>query len=411
MSRLSFITDVTYLSCTKRSYWDGLVFILILSVVFFPSSISSDFHRLDVGILGFLVFILLCCVLYFRYFKLSFIAIILFLCLGVILFINTITSGYSEYAFGYSLSLFPMLIMGLFRINRVPSLRFILSLYYSIVAFIFIFAYLGFFFSGIRDFIIAFYSGGYIGLSERFQEMFRPVSIFVSHSYAGFFYFLILFTSRYLVFSGESKIFNFVIIIFCLISMLLLQSGSSYFFFLYSFVFLCVTSIVSIRSIMMALLVFMFLLLVMSGLIYFSIDYFLLLAERIVGDGGNGLLSRYGDGVLKVNVDYILDNPFSGIGFSYSSIFYYTDSDYVVSFLRFGFFGFFIYYMYLLSFLKRFVGNFVGRLYFTFFAGAFLFFMISMPVFSFYRTAPLLVLLALLFSSLALSRSRSLILK
>lgn len=116
-------------------------------------------------------------------------------------------------------------------------------------------------------------------------------------------------------------------------------------------------------------------------------------------------------GVLRVNVDYISDNPFSGIGFSYSSIFYYTDSDYVVSFLRFGFFGFFIYYMYLLSFLKRFVGNFVGRLYFTFFAGAFLFFMISMPVFSFYRTAPLLVLLALLFSSLALSRSRSLILK
>ncbi|WP_125841541.1 hypothetical protein [Stutzerimonas stutzeri] len=392
---------VTSLTSANRSYWDGLVSILIFFVIFFPSSIAADFYRLDVAVFGFFIFNFLCLILYFRYFQLSFTAIIIFLCLVVILLFNTVISGYSEYAFGYSLSLFPMLILGLFRINRAPSFNLVLGLYYSVVVFIFFFAYLGFFFSGIRDVIIAFYSGGYLGLSERFLETFSPVSIFISHSYAGFFYFLILFSSKYLAYTGVLRNFNFVIIIICLISMLLLKSGSSYFFFLYSLIFLSATSILSIKNSKVMLFVFIFLLMILTGLVYFSIDYFLLLIERIVGDGGNGLLSRYGDGVLRVNIDYILNNPFLGIGFSYSSDFYYTDSDYVVSFLRFGFFGFSIYYIYLFLLLRRFIGVFVGRIYFAFFVGAFLCFMISMPVFSFYRTAPLLVLLVLLFSSLA----------
>ena len=404
MNNLKYSGSLNCLDFSKDKTQNSLVYFLILFTVFFPSSIDSDFYRVDISIFGFILFGILFFLLYFKYYRVSLVAVATLLLLISVLLFKTIISDYSEYAFGYALSLLPMLMLGSLRVRRVPSLRKPLIAYYSAVILVFILAYAGFVFQPISYFIVSNYSGGYVGLSNNYQNSFRPVSIFISHSYAGFFYFLLIFSSRYLIFYGANRILNCLIICICLFSLLQLNSGSSYFFFLYSLIFLGASFVFcGSTDKLTRFLIFVVLLFFSLFSIYYLSDSFSIYIERIIGDDRNGLLSRYTDGVLKDNIQYILENPLVGIGFSYSTHFYYTDSDYIVSLLRFGLVGAVIYYFYMLWFLFRNFGAALNSFFIVFFISSFLFFMVSMPVFSFLRTAPVLILLALLFNAVALS--------
>ena len=55
----------------------------------------------------------------------------------------------------------------------------------------------------------------------------------------------------------------------------------------------------------------------------------------IYGSEGNGLTGRYSENsVLQPTIDYIIENPFSPIGLSYSDKLYYTDSGFILYTLR-----------------------------------------------------------------------------
>jgi hypothetical protein len=377
--------------------------ILLGMAIFFPSSVDGDFGALKLERFAYLIVTLVA--FGYRYFKVSRFSLILFLMIAALYVFFTLFSKYYEHAFGYILNIFPIMVLALLRVKEVPSVVWVIRLYYISVVFIFVLAYLGFVVPAVSEFMIDFYSGGYEGLSERFQSQFIPVSIFVSHSYAGFFYFLILFSSCYLISCGYSKLLNFLIVVVCLISMLRLISGTSYFFFLYSLFFLgAIVLCLNNKKYFFVFLKVLFLLISVPLVIYLGVRFVPDLVGRIIGDSSNGLLSRYGGGVLKENLAYIASNPLFGIGFSYSDKFYYTDSDYVVTFLRLGIVGGFIYFAYIFLFIYASIRGSIGLFYFSVFVVAILVFMISMPVSSFYRTTPLLLLLVLLYNSTSNSR-------
>lgn len=395
-----------FLSISRGTVLDVVLLILLGIAIFFPTSVNGDFGRLSLERFGYLIFVLFA--LGCRYFKISRASLVMFLAIMTLYLLFTLYSKYSEYAFGYILSLFPILILALLRVKKAPSVVWVSRLYYISVLLVFVLAYLGFIVPALAEFRVGFYSGGYEGLAERFQSEFIPVSIFVSHSYAGFFYFLILFTSCYLVSCGFSKLLNCSIIVVCLISMLSLMSGSSYFFLLYSLFFLSSILFFSGNKNYFFVFLKIFILVIFVPLsIYLGLEFVPGWIDRVVGDSGNGLLSRYGEGVLKDNLEYISSNPLVGIGFSYSGDFYYTDSDYILAFLKLGIVGGGIYFAYLFLFLYASIKQNINMFYFSFFVVAVLAFMISMPVSNFYRTTPFVLLLVLLFSATADSRNAS----
>lgn len=393
---------------SRESISDSLFFLLLVVAIFFPSSVDGDFGSLGFALVRFVFIIVVLFSFGFRYFKITWLSILTFSFITCLYLFYSIVSEYSEYAFGYVLSLAPILILALLRVKRNPSEKWVLRSYYTTVFLIFVIGYLGFIVPELADFRVNFYSGGYDGLAERFQVNFIPVSIFVSHSYAGFFYFLILLASSHLISRGFSKIVNGVFIATSLISMLLLMSGAAYFFFLYSLCFLLFLVFFSRnRNYFSIYAKVLFFVVSVPISLYFGLEIVSDFIDRIIGDSGNGLLSRYGDGVLKANIEYIYNNPLMGIGFSYSEDFYYTDSDYILTALKLGVVGGCIYFIYLFMFLYDSLRRNAGLTCFVFIVVGIAAFMVSMPVSNFYRTTPFFLLLVLLFDVTATSKNFS----
>lgn len=385
---------------------DALLLILLAAAIFFPSSVNSDFGKLTLESFAFLIVTLL--LLGYRFFSISLISLIGLNAIAICHVFFTLNSEFSEFAFGHVFSAVPILLLAALKIKRFPSLRLVLRTYYLTVFSIFFLAYAGFLMPSADTFIVNFYAGGYEGLAEKFQENQIPVSIFISHSYAGFFYFLILLTSSYLITHEISRYVNCVIICICLGSMLALKSGSSYFFLFYSAAMLAVVTLNSRRTtyLSLSLKASLFPLAIFTTL-YVGSEFIPSLMDRIIGDSGNGLLSRYGTGVLASNIEYISKNPLIGIGLAYSPDLYYTDSDYITTTLRLGLVGASLYFLYLFLFLYRSLIKPAGPLYFTFLLFAFAAFMISMPISTFYRTTPFLLLVILLFWSVQAAKQRA----
>tara|TARA_B100000749_G_scaffold157080_1_gene120695 strand:+ start:879 stop:2114 length:1236 start_codon:yes stop_codon:yes gene_type:complete len=390
---------VATLKKAKLSILDSILLVLLGCAIFFPSSLGGDFNKLAVERFIFLMSVLI--LLGFRFFRLSGVAFLLFSSISSFYLALTLIYDGSDYAFGHGLSLLPVMTLLLLRPYRSVSLSLVLLLYYVTAILVFIVGYAGFIFSEAAILQTSLYSGGYSGLSERFLGSFAPVSIFTSHSYAGFFYFIFLFVSSLIFYHGYSRWFNSLVVLVSLTSLLALKSGSSYFFFIYSCLFLVYFFIfVAPNSYALVFLKIFLLACLVCVLVFFYLHYAPEFISRIVGDGGNGLLSRYGGGVLKPSLDYIYGNPLVGIGFGYSESFYYTDSDYVVAALRLGIIGAFLYFLYFVLFLYSSMKNFLGTSCFFFLVGAVSAFMISMPVSTYYRTVPVFVLLVLLFEAI-----------
>ncbi|MCA0912793.1 hypothetical protein [Marinobacter nauticus] len=384
---------------SNLSILDSILLCLLGCAIFFPSSLGGDFNKLALERFVFLMSVL---VLFgFRFFRLSGVAFLLFSSIAIFYLMFSIIYEGSDYAFGHALSLLPVMTLLLLRPYRSVSLSLVLSLYYVTVILVFVVGYVGFVFSEVAFLQTSLYSGGYSGLSERFLGSFVPVSIFTSHSYAGFFYFIFVFVSSLLFYHGYSRLFNLLVVLVSLTSLLALKSGSSYFFFIYSCIFLVyfIVFLAPNRYTLIFLKIFLLACLVFV-LVFFYLHYASGFISRIIGDSGNGLLSRYGGGVLKPSLDYIYERPLVGIGFGYSESFYYTDSDYVVVALRLGIMGASLYFLYFFLFLYSSMRAFLGASCFCFLVGAVSAFMISMPVSTYYRTVPVLLLLVLLFEAI-----------
>lgn len=373
-----------------------LLFCLILLCIA-PTSINGDFSKVSIFYeIANICFVLLFGFLYGSLNKYSvlMVTVLLFLYISF-----TVFTPFFEYSFGHSFSVLPILTLICFRFKKIPLTNCILWSYYLVVVFIFIIGYIPAFSPSLISLYESYYSYGYEGLISDFIFGEKPISIFGSHSYAGFFYFLIFILSWHLLVNRKNIIINTLILIMCFLSLVLIESGSSKFFLITIVTFFIVDQAL-LRKGANYFLILRFMVLVLVVVFYFSIfggEVIITTIDKIVGDKGNGLLSRYSEGVLSKTIEYVSNNPLVGIGLGYSSELYYTDSDYIITALRLGIFGAILYFFAIIFFLVesiRLRARF--KLSFLLIFGL-LFFMSAMTVSTYVRIVPFLILTILVF--------------
>ena len=376
---------------------DFVFSILLIITMLFPSSINGN-QSAQLVMIQFMLAMSLIIVFFLSFCRISKFSL---LCSFVILslyLLFTLSSEYTDYAIGHALAVLPILILTTLRIKSSLGIKPLIRVYYLITLVVFILAYSHFYSPLLSDLMLKFYAGGYDGLASNFKERLIPVSIFVSHSYAAFFYFTILFVSWFLFSNGVNRLLNLLIVVLSLISTFLLLSGSGYFFVLYSFIFMFSTLILKkSKNYLFLTMKVVFSFLVLFLILLYGVQIIPDLVERIIGDSGNGLLSRYVDGVLKENVNYIANNPVVGLGFSFSDNYYYTDSDYIVMALRLGLIGSLLFFLTIFLFLNFNLNiTLIFKLFFVF---SIFIFMVSMPLSLYQRAVPFFIFFILFFRS------------
>lgn len=383
----------------SNSFLFNVFLILLFLLCIAPTSINSDFSK--ISILYNITNLFLVLLFGFSYGALSKKA---FISVFFILFLYTsftIFSTFLDYNFGHIFSILPILTLTCFRFKRLPFSNLIFFIYYSVVVFVFIVGYLSYFFPAMIDLYKSYYSYGYEELLYYMLIEGKPVSIFATHTLSSFFYFLFYILSWHLIINKKNKWFNVFVIIISLISLILTNSGSSRFFLIMIMMFLGVYQVSSKRNfngfygIRFVFLVFA----VCMVSILFGKETIEDMIEGILGDSGNGAISRYTGGVLEKTIEYVLNNPIFGIGLAYNEDLYYSDSDYIVTALRLGIPGAFIYFLSIFIFLINSIKNRSDIVLVIFLLLGILFFMLAMPISNYVRTVPFLILTILLFNA------------
>lgn len=283
---------------------------------------------------------------------------------GVLLTSLTVLSPYPTYRYGNGLMFIVLFALCLLNNDKNPlNLKtytrtlFILNVFLSFLAFCIILDIpLGI------DFISENYQAFYPELIPNMLFQSKPVTVFGTHSIAGFYNFL-FFVTNLALYKYTKHLWYLLFASFYMVFLFWLQSSTSLVFFLISFIALQFELYKAQR--------FLFLLTL-------TIELFaLILAYQMVGDvvdqtlthlfsEGNGLGGRYSEGGnLANNLEYVMNNPLGGIGFSYTTNFMFADSGYleyalrgsilatlgvVISFSRYIFRNITTYYRYLFLF-------------------------------------------------------------
>ena len=187
----------------------------------------------------------------------------------------------------------------------------------------------------ITDFIVSWYSAGYEDLVTRMMSVLKPVGTFATHSVAALFCFLFFYLNT-LIYKKTKHSLYIILASFFLIFLFFIRSNTSLLYMGIAFLLL----LNLFRSNKKALLFILFFCLISfyfvlskDSILFDIIDNFNLF--DIYGSEGNGLTGRYSENsVLQPTIDYIIENPFSPIGLSYSDKLYYTDSGFILYTLR-----------------------------------------------------------------------------
>jgi hypothetical protein len=188
----------------------------------------------------------------------------------------------------------------------------------------------------LREFLLEYYSSGYPELLYTMMGEFKPVTTFATHSVAAFFHFIFFFLSlqSYRVFG------NWYWLVFATISLLLLITIRSNTSIAYTVISLIVLfKGLSNKPRILALFAITLILLV-GGLVYYFKDLIQLMLDAniitIMAKDNNGLLSRYqAEGnYLEPTINYLKENPLLSIGINYDPKLFYTDSGFIIYFLR-----------------------------------------------------------------------------
>lgn len=216
----------------SKSYSNGFVFkilvfcLLVLCIA--PTSIGGDFSKVPTFYgLANICFVLVFGFLYGVLNKHS----VLMVSVLIFLYISfTAFTPLFEYSFGHSISVLPILTLICFRFKNLPVASEILWVYYLVVFLVFIIGYLATFFPSLTSVYEAYYAYGYENLISALILRGKPISIFGSHSYAGFFYFLFSILSWHLLSNKRNIFLNTFILLISFYSLILIDSGSSKFF-------------------------------------------------------------------------------------------------------------------------------------------------------------------------------------
>lgn len=385
-----------FLRLNKSTLLNLTVYLAAIGVIF-PTSINGDFSANIPFIFGAfnvclaVLYIFTCGVLSLIRFS----AVFLLICTYLIF---TLVSIYSKIAWGQLIVLTPLLLVLSFEYKKITNTKAVYSAFILSSIYIVVVGLGSLYFDFLKNYSDYYYSASYIGLVQRMLEIGKPVSIFASHSLAAFYYFLYLLVFVQMVRRGVGNpVLCWVMIAFLMLSLSMLRSASSA-FFLISSILLIAFNLYKNYSWVARIYFLILLTLLLFLVIYFEDSFVYSSVIKIMGDDKNGLASRYYGGVLSTGIEYIANNPFIGIGLSYSEKFYYTDSDVILTLLKVGMLGTVIYYYLCLSYLKKstFSSDFIRFIYpISFFAFCF-----GMPIFTYSKFVSASILFSFVFMKL-----------
>lgn len=336
---------------------NNLLFLILLFLgTYFPTSINGEINS-GLMYLKLILFILIASFLIIKQKSINNFTVISLMFILIILITSTLLSPAKEYAFG-SLAFimgFYMMIFVKFenlKMEKIPEKFFLF--------FNFVTLFIGFSITTgnlfIGNFIINLFSNHKSFLVSSMIERNKPVITFGSHSIAALFIFC-LFYMNYKFFQTDHKKLNLLFSMMYLTLLFFLQSNSGFLFLFLGMLLLSTQVLFKMKKIKIIFFIFAtFLLIILFGNTTFPfIQESYAQIHYNITSPVNGVLGRFGEesGVLKINLNYIANNIFRPIGFSYQPGLIYTDSGLIEFVLRGSIFLPLIIYFTFFTFLKR----------------------------------------------------------
>ncbi|MDN3662197.1 hypothetical protein [Vibrio agarivorans] len=310
--------------------------VILLLAIFFPTSFLSDIISWVPPLQSFILCVMLLITLVYKK-EIYFPSLLLVTPIIILYILSTVTSPFDELAMGQ----LPILICWCFIVLisfssvQYEYNRNIKYTYYLMILWVVFWGVAPLHLESIKLIYMNFYSSSYDTLLESMLAREKPVSIFGSHSLAGFFYAYFILLSIWMIKNKVNAILNIAIIIILTMMMIGLSSYTSIMMlFVVAFLscYLLFDGKVLIYSLVL-MLVFILIFLLFN--LEMSNDLF----DYLLGDQGNGLQSRYIGGSLKQNFEFISDNPLLGVGFTYSNSLSFTDSFFIIALTKIGILG------------------------------------------------------------------------
>lgn len=309
-----------------------LIFILFIIGIFTPSSIGGAISSTPAVILSFVGLGILVTIL-FRQKTVDSVNLLIGLAFGVAITAFTLFSKYDTYKYGNGLLFIILFCLSLINNKNNPNnlqgylnTLMLANILLAILSFGLILEI-----PAITDFTNQFYAAFYPELIPNMIFQHKPVTVFATHSVAGFYDFIFLWLNL-MAFRFTKQKRYLLSVLFFMIFLFFLQSSTS------------------LTLLLLAALVLQFeLYKVNKHFAYFIyiLELFCLILLYPAADGlidsvfvrmfsdNNGLGGRYAEGGNLIhNLNYIMNNPLSGIGFGYSTDFMYADSGYLEYSLR-----------------------------------------------------------------------------
>lgn len=273
------------------------------------------------------------------------------LLINSLLFIFTLTSYLTEYRFGNSLYFLMLTLIFLLDFNGLEANidKYRKSLQIVNLILITFSISIIFNFTPVVNFLHNWFSAFYIELLPNMFAQRKPVSTFGTHSIAGFYYF-ILFILNFITYYFLKRKIHLFISLFYMVFLYNIQSSTSLVYFLGCFLAIAFLLFKKSKHVFFMSTVILSIIIAVK---FNDITIFQKVNDKLFSTN-NGLLVRYSaTGTLNQNIKYITHNPFSGIGFGYSSTYQYVDSGIVEYALRGSIFTLLAIFLGFYQFLRR----------------------------------------------------------
>lgn len=272
--------------------------------------------------------------------------------LGLVFF-YTYISPYREYVLGTLIIYLNMSLMVLLVFKNVKFS----SLHYKFINFgMLVILIIGILITLKNKQVISWLSENYfIFANKQYQivEEFKPIIFYDLHSYAGFFLCIFAFLNLEFFKNKKAKLNLFCFVGYMYLLFKLRSTTGVYLIaLLASYIGLDILIILynknklTLKNITMTVLVAA--ICVGSVGVYFKDDI-----NKILSSKGNGFAGRYSEeGVLAKNIDFITENPLTGVGVAYTKELYWGDSGMIENLTRLSVLGAMVYYLALFIFIR-----------------------------------------------------------
>ena len=309
-----------------------LICIIMMFGILAPTSVGGGIQPLFGVFIALIIFPNLCYIL-LKQKKVDVVNLFIALSFGLLITFFTFTSDYDTYRYGNGLMFINLFLLSLINNDKnTDNLNIYVRTLMLVNLFIFFLAICVMFnIPPGGDIISNYYQAFYIELIPNMLMQNKPVAVFGTHSLAGFYNF-ILFLANLAVYKYTKQTRFLLISIAYMVFLFWLQSATSLVYLLIAIILLQMELYKAQRFLFIVLLVIQLLSIVL--LFQMADDLIEATMNQLFSDR-NGLGGRYSEGGNLINnLNYILAHPFRGIGFAYSTDFFYADSGYLEYALR-----------------------------------------------------------------------------